>query len=71
MRSDPFRLKSRVRSFGSSDRPQNGKRAALRLNIEEIVPKEIEDRSPKEFGSVNLPVGIEQCDVSKLKPNVS
>jgi hypothetical protein len=55
MRSDPFRLKSRVRSFGSSDRPQNGKRAALRLNIEEIVPKEIEDRSPKEFGRLNLP----------------
>jgi len=25
------------------------------LNIEEIVPKEIEDRSPKEFGRMDLP----------------
>jgi len=43
MRSDPFRLKSRVRSFGSSNPPLKGKQAALRLNIEAIVPKEIGD----------------------------
>ena len=55
MRSDPFRLRSRVRSFGSSNPALKWKRAALRFNIEEIVPKEIEDRFPKEFGSVNLP----------------
>ena len=55
MRSDPFRLRSRVRSFGSSNPPLKGKQGALRLNIEEIVPKEIEDRSPKEFGRLNLP----------------
>jgi len=28
---------------------------ALRFSIEEIVPNEIEDGSPKEFGSVKLP----------------
>jgi len=55
MRSDPFRLRSRVRSFGSSNPALKWKRAALRLNIEEIVPKEIEDRSPKEFGRMDLP----------------
>jgi hypothetical protein len=55
MRSDPFRLRSRVRSFGSSNPALKWKQAALRLNIEEIVPKEIEDRSPKEFGRMDLP----------------
>lgn len=55
MRSDPFRLRSRVRSFGSSNPALKWKRAALRLNIEEIVPKEMEDRSPKEFGRMDLP----------------
>jgi len=28
---------------------------ALRFSIEEIVPNEIEDGPPKEFGSVKLP----------------
>jgi hypothetical protein len=55
MRSDRFRLRSRERSFGSSNSPLKGKRVALRFNIEEIVPNEIEDGSPKEFGSLNLP----------------
>jgi hypothetical protein len=55
MRSDHFRLRSRVRSFESSNPALKWRRAALRFNIEEIVPKEIEDRSLKEFGSVNLP----------------
>jgi len=55
MRSDHFRLRSRVRSFGSSNPALKWRRAALRFNIEGIVPKEIKDRSPKEFGSVILP----------------
>jgi hypothetical protein len=55
MRWDPFQSRSRVRSFGSSNPARKWKRAALRFNIEEIVLKEIADRSPKEFGSLNLP----------------
>jgi hypothetical protein len=55
MRSDPFRLRSRVRSFGSSIPALKWKRAALRLNIDEIVPGEIQGGSPKEFGSAKLP----------------
>jgi hypothetical protein len=55
MRWDHFRSRSRVRSFGSSNPALKWKRAALRFSIEEIVLKEIEDKSPKEFGSVNLP----------------
>ena len=55
MRSDHFRLRSRVRSFGSSNPALKWRRAALRVNIKGIVLKEIKDRSPKEFGSVILP----------------
>jgi hypothetical protein len=64
-----------VRSFGSSNLPLNGERAALRFNIEEIVPKEIADRSPEEFGSANLPrvsrSALNDATFLQLKPNVS
>ena len=48
---------------------------ALRFNIEEIVPTEIEDGPPKEFGSVKLPkiwrsAMATQC-FSELKQTVS
>jgi len=44
MRSDPFRLKSTERSCGLRNLPLSGEcsRAALRFNIEDIVPIEIE-----------------------------
>ena len=42
-----------MRSFGSSNPALKWRRAALRFNIEWIVPKEIEDRSPKEFGRLD------------------
>ncbi len=48
---------------------------ALRFNIEEIVRKEIEDRSPKEFGRVNLPrilrTALSKAMFSLPKPTVS
>jgi hypothetical protein len=57
MKSDAFRLRWRVKSFGSSNAPLRGEclRVVLRFNIEEMVRREIEDRSPKEFGRVDLP----------------
>jgi hypothetical protein len=38
----PFQLRSRARSFGSSNHPLKGNEMALRFSIEEIVPKETE-----------------------------
>jgi hypothetical protein len=38
----PFQLRSRARSFGSSNPPLKGYEMALRFSIEEIVPKETE-----------------------------
>jgi len=48
---------------------------ALRFNIEEIVPNELEVGSPKEFGSVKLPrilrSAMSDATFSGLKPTVS
>lgn len=48
---------------------------ALQFNIEEIVRNEIEDRSPKEFGNVNVPrklrTGFGRVMVLQVKPAAS
>ncbi|MGB2899124.1 MAG: hypothetical protein WBB89_07665 [Candidatus Acidiferrum sp.] len=48
---------------------------ALQFNIEELLPKEIEDGSPKEFGSVKLPKilqsAMSDATFIELKPTVS
>jgi hypothetical protein len=77
MRSDLFQLRSRARSFGFSRPPLNGEclRTALRFNIEEIVPNELEDRFPKEFGRLNLPrilrLAMKNATHLELRPTVS
>jgi len=55
MRWGPYQLRLKVRSFElNNPRPRLG-RAALQLNTERIVSKEIRGGSPEEFGSVILP----------------
>jgi hypothetical protein len=48
---------------------------ALQFNIEELVPHEIEDGSPKEFGSVKLPKmwrsAMSDATFIESKPTVS
>src|SRR5579859_1630346 len=76
-RSAGFRLRWRVRSFGPSGALLSGEcsRVALQFNIEEIVRKEIEDRSPREVGSVSLPrklrTDLSDSAVFQLKPTAS
>jgi hypothetical protein len=55
MRSDPYQLRLKVRSFGLSNLQARLRRAASQLNIERIVSKEIEGGPPDEFGNVILP----------------
>jgi hypothetical protein len=55
MRLGPYPLRFKARSFGSSNPRPRLERAALQLNIEQIVSKEIEGGSPEEFGSAILP----------------
>jgi hypothetical protein len=58
MRLGPYPLRFKARSFGSSNPRPGLERAALQLNIEQIVLKEIEGGAPEEFGSAILPRGL-------------
>jgi len=66
-----------VKCFASSSVPLRGEclRVVLRFNIEEIAWIELEDRSPKEFGRMNLPrllrTARSKAMSSVLKPTVS
>ena len=74
-RSDPFRLGSLLRFLEPSNPPLKVERAGLQFSIEEVVPKEIESRSPQEFGRVGLPrilrLASNNATVSHLMPTVS
>ena len=77
MKSDAFRLKWRVKFFGSSSASPSGecRPVALQFNTEEMVMKESEHRSLREFGSVRLPAELRMAPskavFQQLKPAVS
>jgi hypothetical protein len=77
MKSDAFRLKWRVKFFGSSNASLSGacRQLVLQCNTEEIVRNESEDGSLKEFGSVSLPrklrMALSKAVFEPLKPTVS